>query len=615
MKTPIPMLLAASLSAAVALSGCTGSSAGFTATDESRVGDGIPSTAAQRGSLAFGAPDGCTEGTSIVLSREQGAPILQEVCGLVGTDPAGDPIYVYKGIPYADTTEKRNRWKDPQPPQQPFVRATEYGHVCPQGKGKDYSPADMGEDCLYLNVWTPAITPDGSGTRPVMVFIHGGAFISGSGGSVKGDLPNHLNLYDGAQFVATAHAQGTEVVFVTLNYRLGVLGFLADREIGATGNYGIKDQTRALEWVQRNIALFGGDPKRVTIFGESAGAQSTALHLTIQAGGHPSLFEKGVMESNYAITYMPISEARQKAESFIRQGVCKAMPLDVMACLRGLDIPHVLDEQLLGAYSVENLACAGLQALIPWNPVIDGVFITRNPVEAKWTKPVMSGSNLSESVPFLGLLPASSLEDETAYVALTSVLFGTVDSLAMRDQYRAQYPGLTSKGRFEQLVTDYMWTCFNRDLSRKAAGGSAAYPVYRYFDVHHGSFSVWDAPAPVADACSTSPAVCHADELPFVFGNATNMALEAQVFTPEEASLSQALRQTWVRFAVASDPNPASQAQWWPLDASGQVLQIQAPASATSAIDGTVLSDPANCDRIWDPVGYRVRSSFTCVVP
>jgi len=254
--------------------------------------------------------------TKITLNPEAGSPAGQTVYGLRRKDTDGNDLFLYKGIPYADSTAGDHRWTDPRPPQWTEWNAVAYGPRCPQGPGKDAATSGISEDCLCLNVWTPKITPRGDGDLTVMVFIHGGAFLEGSGGSAIYDEPGHLGLYDGEPFVTTALQSGSGVVFVTLNYRLGVLGFLAGDEIGLDGNYGIKDQTRALEWVRRNIALFGGDPDRVMIFGESAGAQSTALHLTIDDNDHASLFRKAILESNYAITYMTVAEAQAKANAF-----------------------------------------------------------------------------------------------------------------------------------------------------------------------------------------------------------------------------------------------------------------------------------------------------------
>lgn len=576
------------------------------------VGSGVGCTAAERAGIQYGGQSGCAQGTLVTLNDEAGASSNQQVCGVKTTDATGSDLFVYKGIQYADPPDGDKRWTDPSPPLWSTLRAVEFGPICPQGTTSAIVPPTMDEDCLYLNVWTPKVTPDGTGNLPVMVFIHGGAFISGSGSSAKGDTTGHLNMYDGSRFVATSR-DGENIVFVTLNYRLGVLGFLAGDRFGLNGNYGIKDQTKALQWVQRNIALFGGDPNRVMIFGESAGAQSTALHLTIAADSHQGLFEKAVMESDYAITYMTVKEAQAKADKFAKDTECSGAgtDADVVACLRDLSVPWILDNQTEGAYSVENILCAGLQAIIPWNPVIDGTFVEKNPIKATTAKPFMTGSNLNESVPFLGVLPDNDLVSGAAYIALTDFLFGEGMATTIRDMYLAQYPLKDEKERFEQVVTDYLWTCFNRKLPSITSADS-----YRYHFIHSGSFPVWvdsqgQATSGIPEQCHEPGVVCHAAELPFVFGNATDTQMITQTFTADESNMSLALRNYWIEFARTSQPNVSGQTQW-PLYASGNVLQMQAPASAIVPVTDSSLADPAHCQTLWDVIGYEVKSSFTC---
>ena len=189
----------------------------------------------------------------------------------------------FLGIPYAAPPVGPLRWKPPQraPAWQGTRDATVVGTQCPQTLS--YSGASYDEDCLFLNVWTPS----GAHDLPVMVWLHGGAFIFGSGGD---------KYYDGSKLAQHG------VVVVTINYRLGVLGFLAhpaldveDPSFPSSGNYGLLDQEAALAWVQRNIAAFGGDPKQVTLFGESAGGFSTCVqYLSSHTAG---LFERAIAES------------------------------------------------------------------------------------------------------------------------------------------------------------------------------------------------------------------------------------------------------------------------------------------------------------------------------
>ena len=600
--------------------------AGYTAQGVDRVGDGLGSAATDRDSIELGGPDGCDPATVITLNDEPGGVSQPQVCGLIDTLPGPMPIYTFKGLPYAAPPVGANRWADPQPSQLAEVRGVEFGPKCPQGKADnlDNPDADIKEDCLHLNVWTPKLTPDGTGNLTVMVFIHGGAFISGSGGTAAGDANPlvNLNLYDGSQFLETGHALGQDVVFVTLNYRLGALGFLAGNRLGLNGNFGIKDQTAALQWVRRNIALFGGDPDQVMIFGESAGAQSTALHLSIQANDHQSLFARAVMESGYAVPYMALDEAQAKADAYLAATDCRNAPGGELACLRNLSLRQVVANQY-STYTKEEVECAGLQAILPWNPVRDGDFITADPIASAITKPIMLGTNRDESIPFLADIPENDLVSGSVYAALMDFLFGAAPAAEILATYETLMPGAGKQAQFEQAVTDYLWTCFNREFATVARTAVPTNPVFRYHNLHHGSFSIWDEPnakwplKPIAQACSTSPAVCHADELPFVFGNPVNMALEPQTFTPDEASLSAALRTYWLQFAVGANPNAAAALPNWPRDKDNQVfspreyLQIQAPASALSAELSEVLATKSAC-ALWDKQGYEVRSSFNC---
>lgn len=586
---------------------------GIDDSDPSRIGDGIGSTADERNSLNYDPIHGCSVGTEILLNPEPGSPHPQVLCGAIETDPTNDELYVYQGIQYAASTAGDNRWKAPQPPQWSQLRATEYGPTCPQGSGDDTATADISEDCLYLNIWTPKVTPDNSGHLPVMVFIHGGAFIFGSGGSAKGQTAGHLNLYDGSEFVASSRDGGQPVVFVTMNYRLGVLGLLAGDQELLRGNYAIKDQTKALEWVQRNISLFGGDPSNVMIFGESAGAQSVALHLTIRQGDHQSLFERAIMESNYAIAYMKLETAEKKARDFASLLDCDEDSMDWskrMECLRSKDLSEILTNQLF-AYDVDTIGCQGLQAIIPWNPVIDGHFIVEEPIKSPIDKPIITGSNLTESLPFVApWFPKGKSAQAIVYAALLDFLFGEATAEQIISQYQSQYPDMSIKQRFETVVTDYLWTCFNRELATVPST-----PSRRFHFVHHGSFPYWvDAAGEVsgktAEACALDESVCHAAELPFVFGNPVNEQLIERSFTADEADMSTALRNYWIQFARTDDPNISGQVEW-PTDKNG-ILSIQAPASAIEVASDSSIASPANCETIWNRVGYTIKSAYDC---
>ena len=567
----------------------------------------------------------CSPGTQITLVQENGSPPNQTVCGIKAEMPStGRDIYKYLGIRYAASSEGDNRWRDPQPPQWTKIGAVAYGNRCPQGTGTGELPADMCEDCLFLNVWTPKLTPDGTGDLPVMVFIHGGTFLTGSGGS----RDEKQNLYDGANFVATSLEDGGDgIVFVTLNYRLGALGFLASNELGIDGNFGIKDQQKALEWVHRNIALFGGNPNEVMIFGESAGAQSVAIHLTIDTPTpFPGLtsqdyFKRAVMESNYAITYMKMDEASRRAHVFIRHEDCHKYdkPEDKLACMRNKSVSEILHFSKVD-YPWKVVKCAGLQAFLPWNPVIDGTFITQNPINAPITKPVMLGSNLTEATPIVGIVS----DDEAGLVIplLLLFLFGDERTDEIAEIYDKDFPVPKSYSQIlEQIITDYLWTCYNREFATKTTGNA-----YRYYFAHHGSFPFWvdeatgEPTCKICVPCAEKSAVCHATELPFVFGNPTDTARFQKSFTSKEAEMSAAIRKYWVQFARSGDPNEEGLIIW-PVDDkypnSRALLEMEVYNASEGKkgireISDEILQQKAHCEELWDIIGYEVRSTFEC---
>ncbi|RKH38199.1 carboxylesterase/lipase family protein [Corallococcus sp. AB050B] len=241
---------------------------------------------------------------------QQSAPVVSTVEGqLQGVIEEG--MYAFKGIPYAQPPVGALRWRPPAPvvPWKHLRQAATFGKSslqsredCISGGGGD--PFPMGEDCLYLNVWTPRMEPQAK--LPVIVWIHGGAYVIGASG---------LPPYDGVPMASR------DAILVTLNYRLGHLGFLAHPALlrepgGGAANFGLLDQVAALQWVNRNIAKFGGDPDNVTLMGQSAGAKSV-LSLFCMEAAKP-LFHRGVAMSVYGLDEMPLEKARLKAEALIR---------------------------------------------------------------------------------------------------------------------------------------------------------------------------------------------------------------------------------------------------------------------------------------------------------
>jgi para-nitrobenzyl esterase len=296
----------------------------------------------------------------------------------------------FAGIPFAAPPVGDLRWAPPAPvePWDGVRDAKAFGATALQNPDMltaflGMVPEPQDEDCLFLNVRTPA---SDDARRPVMVWIHGGAFIFGSGSSP---------LYDGTPIV-----DGGDVVLVTVNYRLGAFGFLelgwVDDEVAGSGNVGLMDQVAALEWVRDNIAAFGGDPGNVTIFGESAGAMSVTSLLAAESA--KGLFHKAIAQSGAAQAIATPAQAESSARS-----VVEGLGVSTLAELRALTPEQILDVQgqlMIQAFTnPEPLLEAGVSAGLPFRPVSDGHFLPSSVLAAirggsAGGVPVMTGTTL-----------------------------------------------------------------------------------------------------------------------------------------------------------------------------------------------------------------------------
>ena len=371
-------------------------------------------------------------------------PPAGKVCGLAieAAVKTGRALYGYRGIPYAQAPVGALRWAPPEPHPRwdALRRATSFGAICPQ----DVVTSGDSEDCLFLNIWTPRAAVDREQRRlPVMVFIHGGYFVFGAGS---------LPVYDGAYLAASGN-----VVVVTLNYRLGALGFLAVPELGLTGNYGIQDQRQALRWVAENIAAFGGDPRKVTIFGESAGAMSVGLHL-FSIPSNREQFRAAIMESNpLALPYPSLlAQVEAKWQSF-RVALCfeTNQPLDCTFDVDSLRaLPLAVVETADGDYDSPSNVFGRLSVptpianLLPWTPIVDGqifsggTLIQNQPYEGFYKgpngtarpKPYLVGVNRDEGALFADLANQGiGGIGESAYDQLLDISFGTSAAASIVD--------------------------------------------------------------------------------------------------------------------------------------------------------------------------------------
>jgi para-nitrobenzyl esterase len=467
---------------------------------------------------------------------------------LEGNDRGG--ILAFKGVPYASAPKGSLRFRPPQPakPWRGARSAQNFGSAAPQlspasalvGRLMGSARGAQNEDCLCLNVWT-------SGTddrrRPVMVFIHGGAFVLGSGG---------MSLYSGSRL-----ARRGDVVVVTINYRLGALGFLDLSEIPGMeecGNLGIRDQIAALEWVRDNIADFGGDPENVTIFGESAGGMSVGTLLGTPAAR--GLFHRAILQSGAADNVSSPEQARRVTEAFFEE---LGRDPETVAGKRDLSLT-----QILGAQSRTTRKMGMALGILPWQPSVDGQLIPRQPLDALTELaadlPILVGTNREEFKLFMiADRGAQGMDDDALRERLSLVLPGKNDEGQSRSQLAMEHYARLRSSRGAPLTPASRWGCFQTDRIFRE-------PAFRLADAHAensraGTWSYrFDWRPPILGA---RLGACHALELPFVFGTLRAPGVRQVLGSTRAArELSRVMQQAWVAFAHTGDPHHADLPEW-----------------------------------------------------
>ncbi len=445
---------------------------------------------------------------------------------------AVDGVDVFRGVPYALPPTGWRRWRPPaEMPRWTRTRdATRFGAAChqPVARGESIYAGDeptMSEDCLFLNVWAP----EGVRDAPVFVWIHGGALNTGAGGEA---------MYDGARL---ARSQG--MVVVSINYRLGVLGYLSHPELSAesrrkvSGNYGLLDQIAALKWVKANIAAFGGDPGNVTIAGESAGALSVMYLMA--APPARGLFHRAIAESAYMISTPELRSSRHGDPSAETVGLWLQAQLGRrnLADLRGMDAQELTTSALAKGYA-------------PWG-TIDGEILPEQLVEVfdrgqQAPVPLMTGFNAGEIRSLRFLLPPSPPTDAAAYEQAIRASYGV-----LADTFLRLYPSSDLEESLLATPRDglYGWTS-ERLVRRQARTGQ---PGFLYF---------FDHGYPEMDEANLH--AFHASEIPFVFGNADRTPPRWPKIpdTAEERSLSDAMMAYWGSFARTGSPTAPGQPDW-----------------------------------------------------
>jgi para-nitrobenzyl esterase len=473
-------------------------------------------------------------------------------------------FFVFRGVRYAAPPIGPLRFRPPVPPGAwTEVRsALDFAPACPQLVEIDPTENNnsvMAEDCLYVNVWTPGADDK---KRPVMVWIHGGGFIEGSARNT---------WYDGAKLAARG-----DVVVVTVQYRIGALGFLDVSDIGGqdfaqSGNVRLLDQIAALKWVKQNIAAFGGDPDNVTLFGQSAGAGSAGMLMVIPAAR--GLFQKAIMESGTPKEVSDKPRATEVSRAYMKiAGVRSIEELQNLTMAQMLDAQRKLFETRFG-YSA-------------FRPVMDGTVLDELPMPAVaaghgTSVPVLIGTNLDE-VRFWPALYDLPLEQkaEGLFRKQLEGIVGSKGSEAL-ETYRK------SDANYGDSVIHLLGDVLMRLPSiRFAEANSRRQPTYMYLFTYRSTSTYKNYGS------------CHGMELPFVFGAIDD--LDVIVFTGRDAhreALMSQLQQAWVNFARTGDPSQAGLA--WPR------YDEKRRATMELGLTSRVVNDPNPAERmLWNGLPF-----------
>jgi len=469
-------------------------------------------------------------------------PVMTAEGPVAGTGVPGFEACAYKGIPYAAPPTGELRWKPPKPPalHHEVLNADRYGPWCRQPIEKGFLTADRGaelsEDCLYLNIWRPKK----SGAFPVMFWMHGGGLETGGGAGL---------MYRGDRLAAAQ-----ELVVVTINYRLGALGFLAHPSLSAedphqsSGNYGFLDQIAALQWVRQNIANFGGDPRNLTIFGESAGGWSVCNMLASPLTR--GMFDKAIIQSGGCDSTRTLEEGFADGENFAQSLGCGKA--DALACLRGKSDREIISVQI----TRPKFNILDLKPMLKyvWMPKLDGWALLEPPIESlragRFNQvPLLVGSDRDE----LKIFTVNWTGIRLAPPSLVSLVIKNTFGQNLRQEIKRLYPFCHYRRPADALID----ALGDATLSCKCF--EAAEAVAPFQPVYYFRFDYDDHLAPHIYGAG------HAIEIPFIFNTLDQP--EFNVFFDKRharkaAKLVGPMMSYWANFARTGNPNQPGLIDW-----------------------------------------------------
>jgi len=501
---------------------------------------------------------------------------------------------VYRNIRYAQPPVGNLRFSDPVPYEQPsFVDATSQRRwICPQKCDSKMCQGEVSEDCLYLNINVPSTYNGNNGKLPVMVWIHGGGFTEGGANEPLYDMAGFSNL--------------TGTIVVSMNYRLGWLGFLPYEKGGIDGNQGLKDQRMAMKWVHDNIEAFGGDNTQITLFGESAGSQSALYHVLSKESS--PYYQRAILQSTYAYPYQTKREWTEIADILLTQFKLRFkcnMLMDAMECFR--DIPYEEFLKLTDFSSNTARALFGARAhyvplALPSNLHIymetNTPWYDNNPLEllerGEWNsdKDIIIGHTDGENDNFdYAQVDKQQLQD------VAGVIYGENIGTAAVALYESQMQNPDYGVIAGDLMTDADYACYAKTIARKMSETGSG-KLYFYEFAQPWQVTDFETGQLVLKKAQ------HAGELSYLFRNQFPF-LESYAGTDGDLQVMEMLTDYWGSFARGASPESNKYSSWPEYQASGSmnILKISQPNS--TIISGAM--DENKC-QFWEASGFWKRS-------